>query len=38
MYEYKAIVDRVVDGDTIKCTIDLGFSTWKHLKKLQNIK
>ena len=29
MYEYKAIVDRVVDGDTIKCTIDLGFSTWK---------
>jgi len=29
MYEYKAVVDRVVDGDTIKCTIDLGFSTWK---------
>ena len=29
MYEYKAIVDRVVDGDTIKCTIDSGFSTWK---------
>ena len=29
MYEYKAIVDREVDGDTIKCTIDLGFSTWK---------
>ena len=29
MYEYKAIVDRVVDGDTIKCTIELGFSTWK---------
>jgi len=31
MYEYKAIVDRVVDGDTIKCTIDLGFSTWKKI-------
>ena len=29
MYEYNAVVDRVVDGDTIKCTIDLGFSTWK---------
>ena len=29
MYEYNAIVDRVVDGDTIRCTIDLGFSTWK---------
>ena len=29
MYEYNAVVDRVVDGDTIKCTIDLGFNTWK---------
>jgi len=29
MYEYNAIVDRVVDGDTIECTIDLGFHTWK---------
>jgi micrococcal nuclease len=29
MYEYNAIVDRVVDGDTIKCTLDLGFHTWK---------
>ena len=27
MYEYKAIVDRVVDGDTIDVDIDLGFST-----------
>jgi len=24
MYEYNAQVDRVVDGDTIDCTIDLG--------------
>lgn len=31
MYEYNAIVDRVVDGDTIKCTIDLGFNTWKKI-------
>ena len=31
MYEYNAVVDRVVDGDTIKCTIDLGFSTWKKI-------
>ena len=28
MYEYNAHVERVVDGDTIDCTIDLGFSTW----------
>ena len=25
MYEYKALVDRVVDGDTIDVIIDLGF-------------
>ena len=29
MYEYKAIVERVVDGDTIDVIIDLGFKTWK---------
>lgn len=28
MYEYKAIVKRVIDGDTIVLDIDLGFSTW----------
>ena len=32
MYEYHAIVDRIVDGDTIDCTIDLGFSTWKKVR------
>ena len=32
MYEYNAKVDRVVDGDTIDCTIDLGFSTWKKIR------
>ena len=32
MYEYKANIDRVVDGDTIDCTIDLGFSTWKKIR------
>lgn len=26
MYQYKAVVDRVVDGDTICCTLDLGFN------------
>ena len=31
MYEYKAIVDRVVDGDTLDVTIDLGFKTWKYV-------
>ena len=32
MYEYKAIVYRVVDGDTIDVTIDLGFKTWKKVR------
>lgn len=32
MYEYNAVVDRVVDGDTIDCTIDLGFHTWKKIR------
>jgi micrococcal nuclease len=26
MYEYKAVVKKVVDGDTIDVTIDLGFN------------
>lgn len=28
MYEYKAIVVNVVDGDTVDLDIDLGFGTW----------
>lgn len=32
MYEYNAQVDKVVDGDTIDCTIDLGFHTWKKIR------
>lgn len=28
LYYYNAIVDRVVDGDTIDVTIDLGFNIW----------
>ena len=28
MYEYNAELDRVVDGDTIDCRIDLGFGVW----------
>ena len=32
MYENNAHVEMVVDGDTIDCTIDLGFSTWKKIR------
>ena len=27
MHEYRAKVTKIIDGDTIKCDIDLGFST-----------
>lgn len=29
MYEYQAHVDRVIDGDTVVATVDLGFSTFR---------
>lgn len=29
MYNYKALVNRVVDGDTVSLEIDLGFSIYK---------
>ena len=32
MYRYNAKVERVVDGDTIDATIDLGFDTWKKVR------
>lgn len=28
MFEYRAIIDRVIDGDTIVAKIDLGFDIW----------
>jgi micrococcal nuclease len=30
MYQYKAKIERVVDGDTIDMTIDLGFKVTTH--------
>jgi micrococcal nuclease len=38
MYEYNAKLDRVVDGDTIDCFIDLGFNiTIKERVRLKGI-
>ena len=28
-YVYKAVVDRVIDGDTLLLRVDLGFQAWK---------
>lgn len=30
MFEYRAIVARVIDGDTIVADVDLGFGVWLH--------
>ncbi len=30
MYEYKAIVKKIYDADTVTLDIDLGFYTWIH--------
>ena len=30
MYEYNISVERIIDGDTLDCTIDLGFSISIH--------
>lgn len=32
MYEYKAIVTRVIDGDTIEAEVDLGFHVKMNLR------
>lgn len=28
MYEYNSVVERIVDGDTLDASIDLGFDIW----------
>lgn len=38
LYHYKAVVNRIVDGDTIELTIDLGFTVyWKSTCRLYGI-
>ena len=32
MYEYNAICERVIDGDTIDARIDLGFNVWTFVR------
>ena len=35
MFEYKAIVKKVYDGDTITVDIDLGFNIWQKNQKIR---
>jgi len=38
MYEYNALVTRVVDGDTFDATVDLGFGVFKkHRFRLKDV-
>jgi endonuclease YncB( thermonuclease family) len=38
MYTYRAVVDNVVDGDTVDLSVDLGFDVWfKTRVRLNNI-
>lgn len=32
LYHYEGVVDRVVDGDTVDVTLDLGFSTFRKMR------
>ena len=35
MYEYRAIVTKIYDGDTITVDLDLGFGIWKKKQSLR---
>ena len=35
MYEYRAKILRVVDGDTVDVDIDLGFGVWMHNERVR---
>lgn len=35
LYQYKAQIVRVVDGDTVRADIDLGFNTWRRNEALR---
>lgn len=35
MYEYRCIINRIVDGDTVDVDIDLGFNAWLHDQRIR---
>lgn len=35
LYQYKAVITDVYDGDTVTADIDLGFHVWRHDEKLR---
>ena len=35
MYEYRCIVVKIIDGDTVDVDIDLGFGVWLHKERVR---
>lgn len=35
MYEYRCVIKRIVDGDTVDVDIDLGFGVWLHNERIR---
>ena len=35
MYQYKCIINRIVDGDTVDVDIDLGFDQWMRHQRVR---
>jgi micrococcal nuclease len=35
VYEYKATIRKIVDGDTVDVDIDLGFDCWMHNQRIR---
>ena len=35
MYQYNAVIRKVIDGDTIEIDIDLGLTIWVHNEKIR---
>ena len=35
MYEYRCIVVKIIDGDTVDVDIDLGFGVWMHKERIR---
>lgn len=35
MYQYSAIIRKVIDGDTLEINIDLGLAVWVHNEKIR---
>lgn len=34
-YRYRAVIRRVIDGDTVEADVDLGWSTWLHKESIR---